>query len=181
MLLKQYQQKSRTQHWQVKVKAARSVALTGKHLAFLSFLPFSGSAPRHSSSTTISFNICYGAILVSDPKVPRPQRKAPRHTALELTCVALASGGRESLWTRPRTDRSLCSMLSTMSCKPATRHDTYDSINPNSISLESFIGREASTATSPLHPTNQRCWFHASYESALSAGRSCCLSPYEAL
>jgi len=41
--------------------------------------------------------------------------------------------------------------------------------------------REASTATSPLHPTNQRGWFHASHESAHTAGRSCRLSPYEAL
>jgi len=40
-------------------------------------------------------------------------------------------------------------------------------------SLESLAGRETSTATSPLHPTNQRCWFHASHESAHSAGISC--------
>jgi len=45
------------------------------------------------------------------------------------------------------------------------------------ISLESFSGREASL----LHFTNQRCWFHASHESAHSAGISCRLSPYEAL
>jgi len=33
--------------------------------------------------------------------------------------------------------------------------------------IESLIGREASTAGSPLHPTNQLCWSHASHESAL--------------
>jgi len=36
--------------------------------------------------------------------------------------------------------------------------------------LERLTGREASTAASSLHPTNPRCWFHASYESVLSAG-----------
>ena len=34
---------------------------------------------------------------------------------------------------------------------------------------------------SPLHPTNQRSWFHASHESVQSAGISCRLSPYKAL
>jgi len=47
--------------------------------------------------------------------------------------------------------------------------------------LESLAGREAAAATSPLHPINQRCWFHGSHESAHSAGLSCRLSPYEAL
>ena len=37
---------------------------------------------------------------------------------------------------------------------------------------------EASIATSTLHPTNQRSWFHAPHE---SAGRSCRLSAYQAL
>ena len=38
---------------------------------------------------------------------------------------------------------------------------------------ESLTGREASTATSHAHPTNQRSWFHASHESAHTAGISC--------
>jgi len=44
----------------------------------------------------------------------------------------------------------------------------------------SLTGREASTATTPLHPTNQRCWFHASHQSAHFAGMFC-ISPYVAL
>jgi len=39
-----------------------------------------------------------------------------------------------------------------------------------SFSAESFTGREASTATSPLHPTNQRCWFHASQRISAQRG-----------
>jgi len=46
--------------------------------------------------------------------------------------------------------------------------------------LETLTGKEASTATSPLHYTNQRRWFHA-HKSAHTAGISCRLSPYEAL
>jgi len=46
---------------------------------------------------------------------------------------------------------------------------------------ESLTGREASTATSPFHPTNQRCWFHASHQSAHAAGKGFRLSTYEAL
>ena len=46
--------------------------------------------------------------------------------------------------------------------------------------LENLTGREVSTVTSPLHPTNPRCWFHASHQSALTAGISC-LCPYQAL
>jgi len=47
--------------------------------------------------------------------------------------------------------------------------------------IESLAGRETSTATLPMHPTNQRCWFQASHESAHSAGISCCPSPNETL
>jgi len=46
--------------------------------------------------------------------------------------------------------------------------------------LESLTGKDASNATSPLQPTNQRCWFQASNESACNAGISYRLSPYEA-
>jgi len=49
------------------------------------------------------------------------------------------------------------------------------------LRVESLTGREASTATSPLHPTNQRCCFHASHESAHTARISCRVSFYEAL
>jgi len=51
----------------------------------------------------------------------------------------------------------------------------------HTVETESLTGREASTATSPLHPTNQRCWFHASLEPAHTAGVGCRLSPNEAL
>jgi len=47
--------------------------------------------------------------------------------------------------------------------------------------LQSLTGRKASTVTSPLHPTNQRYWFHVSHESAHTAGISCHLSPFEVL
>jgi len=39
--------------------------------------------------------------------------------------------------------------------------------------LESLTAREASTDTPPLHPTKHCCWFHASHESAHSAGMRC--------
>jgi len=47
--------------------------------------------------------------------------------------------------------------------------------------LERLIGKEASTATSPLHPTKQRWWFRESNESAHTAGISNRLFHYEAL
>jgi len=40
------------------------------------------------------------------------------------------------------------------------------------LGVEGLTGREASTAASSLHPTNQLCWFHASHQSAHSAGTS---------
>jgi len=42
--------------------------------------------------------------------------------------------------------------------------------------VESLVERDASTATSPLHPTNQRYGYHASHQSAHTAGISCRLS-----
>ena len=54
-------------------------------------------------------------------------------------------------------------------------------LKPDAVYWESLTGKEASTATSSLHPTDQRCWFHASHQSAHSAGTSCRLSPFEAL
>jgi len=61
-----------------------------------------------------------------------------------------------------------------------SRRDSKPAFGKNKSILESPTTKEASTAMSPWHPTNQRCWFHASHESANSAGISR-LSPYEAL
>ena len=47
--------------------------------------------------------------------------------------------------------------------------------------LECFTMRGASTATSPLHSTNQRRWFHASHQSAHNAGITRRFPPYETL
>jgi len=53
--------------------------------------------------------------------------------------------------------------------------------SPLPCSIDWLTGREASVATSSLHLTNQRCWFHASHESSHTAGIGRRLSPVDAL